>query len=88
MTELIAPSERQYRLTAAEILYSQPGRPHVLDRFVWQDYDSAPDYPELCRFLKFWAKHVAIELHSVRVADLQEIRPEGLVYAAYSTAIH
>jgi uncharacterized protein Usg len=81
-------SHKEYRLTAAEILYTPADQPHVLERFVWQDYDSAPDYPELHRFLTFWADHIDIQLHSVRVADLDQPRPEGLVYAAYSTAIH
>jgi uncharacterized protein Usg len=87
MTDL-SESPKEYRLTAAEILYTPPDQPHLLECFVWQDYDSAPDYPELQRFLTFWADHIHIQLHSVRVADLDQPRPEGLVYAAYSTAIH
>lgn len=88
MDDLIIRPNREYKLTAAEILYTPPDQPHVLECFVWQDYDSAPDYPELRRFLKFWAYHIDIQLHSVRVADLNLPRPEGFVYAAYSTAIH
>ena len=80
--------QKEYRLTAAEILYTPPNQPHVLECFFWQDYDSAPDYPELHRFLTFWATHIDVQLHSVRVSDLDTVRPEGLVYAAYSTAIH
>jgi uncharacterized protein Usg len=87
MDDVTGP-HNEYRLTAAEILYTPANQPHVLDCFVWQDYDIAPDYPELRRFLKFWAQHVDIQLHSVRIADLDLPRPEGFVYAAYSTAIH
>jgi uncharacterized protein Usg len=80
--------QKEYRLTAAEILYTPPNQPHLLECFFWQDYDSAPDYPELRRFLTFWATHIDVQLHSVRVSDLDSVRPEGLIYAAYSTAIH
>lgn len=86
MTGRRQPGGRPFRLTAAEILYTQPGRPHLLERFVWQDYDRAPDYPELRRFLRFWSAHAAIDLHSVRVADLEEARPAA--YVASSDAIH
>ena len=40
-----------YRLTTAEILYHLPDHPGVLQSFIWQDYDIAPDYPVLHKFL-------------------------------------
>ena len=35
-----------YGLTTAEFLYHMPDHPHVLQTFVWQDYDLAPKFPE------------------------------------------
>ncbi len=57
-----------YRLATAEILYHLPDHPHVLQTFVWQDYDISPDYPVLQRFLDFWRREIEGPLHSVRVA--------------------
>ena len=65
-----------YRLTTAEILYHLPDHPAVLQTFVWQDYDVAPQYPVLGKFLKFWRCELEGRLHSVRVAAT------GLVSAA------
>lgn len=79
---------REYRLTLAEILYNPPNQPHVVECFVWRDWDRAPDYPELRKFLSFWTHHIDSTLHSVRIAEYDKVRPEGLVYAAYSTAVH
>ena len=84
-----ASEGHDYRLTTAEILYHKPESPHLLQSITWQDYDVAPDYPELQKFLELLANHVAgSTVTSVRVASIDEIRPPGLVYAAYSTATH
>ena len=83
--------ERQlqdYRLTTAEILYHLPDHPHLLQTFVWQDYDIAPRYPELQKFLRYWTHHIEGTLHSVQVASLDLIRPPNFIYASYSTALH
>lgn len=79
---------RGYRLTTAEILYHLPDHPHLLQSFVWQEYDVAPEFPELQRFLAFWAEHIDGTLHSVRVASLESIRPAGLVYAETCYTVH
>jgi uncharacterized protein Usg len=60
---------RGYRLTTAEILYRLPDHPHLLQTFVWQDYDLAPRYPVLARFLAFWERELDGPLHSVRLAS-------------------
>ena len=57
-----------YRLSTAEILYHMPDHPTLLQGFVWQHYDVAPDFPELQRFLDFWVANIDGTLHSVRVA--------------------
>jgi len=58
-----------YRLTTAEILYRMPDHPAVLQTFVWQELDLAPEYPVLRKFLDFWNRELDGKLHSVRVAS-------------------
>ena len=60
---------RDHRLTTAEITYHLPDHPGLLQSYLWQDYDIAPDYPVLHRFLDFWARSLDGKLHSVRVAS-------------------
>jgi uncharacterized protein Usg len=57
-----------YRLTLAEIHYHMPDHPHILQTFIWQDYDLAPQYPVLKRFLGYWIEKIEGPLHSVYVA--------------------
>ncbi len=57
-----------YRLAMAEITYRLPDYPSVLQTFIWQHYDLAPEFPVLRRFLAFWEKNLDGKLHSVRVA--------------------
>lgn len=57
-----------YRLAMAEITYRLPDYPSVLQTFIWQHDDLAPEFPVLRRFLAFWEKNLDGKLHSVRVA--------------------
>lgn len=57
-----------FGLTTANILYRMPDHPGVLQTFVWQEYDLAPLFPELQRFLAFWERELDGPLHSVKVA--------------------
>jgi len=60
---------RDYRLTTAEIIYHLPDHPDLLQSFIWQRLDVAPDFPELRRFLEFWSRNLEGKLHSVRVGQ-------------------
>jgi uncharacterized protein Usg len=57
-----------YGLTTAHILYRLPDHPRLLQTFVWQEYDLAPEFPELNRFLDFWKREIEGPLFSVKVA--------------------
>lgn len=59
---------RDFRLTTAEILYHLPDHPAVLQSYIWQEMDLAPQYPTLRRFLDFWKREIEGPLHSVRVS--------------------
>tara|TARA_R110002020_G_scaffold49693_2_gene141233 strand:+ start:182 stop:451 length:270 start_codon:yes stop_codon:yes gene_type:complete len=64
-----------YGLTTAEIHYRLPDQPSLLQLYIWQDYDLAPDFPSLQGFLDFWRLELEGALHSVRVAHQRLIRP-------------
>jgi uncharacterized protein Usg len=64
-----------YRLATAEIIYHMPDHPHLLQTFIWQQYDLAPDYPMLRRFLEFWHRNLDGPIHTVRVASTELIKP-------------
>ena len=72
---VIRRQPRDHRLTTAEILYHMPDYPRLLQRYIWQDYDTAPRFPVLHRFLEFWRKNLDDELHSVHVASQPIITP-------------
>jgi uncharacterized protein Usg len=57
---------RGYGLTTAELYYYMPDYVHVLNSFIWQDYDIAPDHPKLFNFIEFWQDKIEGPLHSVR----------------------
>ena len=60
---------RSYRLTTAEILYHLPDHPALLQSFVWQQLDMAPEFPVLRKFLDFWARNIEGKLHSVKIGQ-------------------
>jgi uncharacterized protein Usg len=68
-----------YCLTTAHILYRMPDYPALLQSYIWQDYDKAPDFPLLNGFLHFWQRELEGPLHSVQVAHKRLIGPVSLV---------
>jgi len=64
-----------YGLTTAEIHYHLPDHPSLLQLYVWQDFDLAPEFPELKGFLDYWDRELEGALHSVRVAHHRLIKP-------------
>jgi len=64
-----------YGLTTAEISYFMPDHPSLLQLYIWQEYDVAPEFPVLTEFLDHWRREIEAALHSIRVAHQQLIRP-------------
>ena len=64
-----------YGLTTASILYRMPDHKHVLQTYIWQEYDLAPRFPVLLQFLDFWTRELEGPLHSVTVAHSRLIKP-------------
>jgi uncharacterized protein Usg len=65
---------KDYRLTTAEILYHIPDHPGLLQSYIWQEMDLAPEYPALRKFLDFWRRDLDGQLHSVRVGTARITR--------------
>ncbi len=76
---MVSPEfERQmdgYGLTTAHIFYRMPDFESLLQSYVWQDYDLAPDFPGMHKFLDFWEAKLDGRLHSVRYAHQKLIGP-------------
>lgn len=64
-----------YGLTTAQLLYHMPDHPHLLQTFVWQEYDLAPKFPALYRFIDFWKTKLDGPLHSVQYTHRRLIAP-------------
>ena len=67
-----------YGLTTAQILYRLPDHPDLLQTYIWQDYDLAPKFPELKKFLNFWEDKLEGPLHSVEIAHHKLISPRDM----------
>ena len=67
-----------YGLTTAGILYRLPDHPSILQEYIWQDYDLAPRFPELNKFLAFWSANLEEPLYRVRVAHKALLGPADL----------
>lgn len=64
-----------YGLTTAHIFYRMPDHPTILQTYLWQDYDLAPEFPQMNHFLKFWEETLEGPLHSVRYFHRKLIGP-------------
>ena len=83
--------ERQlqgYRLTTAEIIYRLPDHPDLLQTYIWQQLDLAPEYPVLKKFLTFWEDQIEGPIHSVTVASKQIIAPPRFRHVKTSLVLH
>jgi uncharacterized protein Usg len=67
-----------YSLATAEILYRMPDHPTILQTYIWQEYDLAPHFPELRRFLDFWARSLHGAIHTVKVAHAELLEPTDI----------
>jgi len=71
--DALALQLKGYRLATVEIIYRMPDHPDLLQSFTWQQYDIAPDYPTLKRFLDYWRANIDGAIHSVRMANMEMI---------------
>ena len=69
------------RLTTAEVLYYMPDHPKLLQSFMWQTLDIAPDYPRVHSFLDYWRKEIQAVIHSVRLSTVGIVTPARVRFA-------
>lgn len=74
-TDEFALRLRGWRMATAEVLYYMPDHPALLQTFVWQTLDLAPQYPRIHKFLEFWRAEIQAVIHSVRLASGEELAP-------------
>ena len=77
-----------YRLTTAEILYRLPDHPALLQSFIWQKFDLAPDFPELRKFLEFWSRNIEGKLHSVNVKQSSRTAANRVRHVKHQLTLH
>ena len=77
-----------YRLSTVEIVYQMPDHLSLLQTFIWQYFDLAPDYPELNKFLDYWEKNIDGPVHTVRVMSSDLVSPGKLRTVSNSFSLH
>ena len=88
MADFKTQFNKDYRLTMAEILYHMPDHPKLLQSFIWQDYDLAPKFPVLHKFLDFWGRELDGKIHSVYVASQRLITPGEFRFSQQELTLH
>jgi uncharacterized protein Usg len=78
----------KYRIATAEIFYHIPDFPELLQTYIWQEFDIAPKFPVLNKFLIFWEKNLDGKLHSVRIASKSLACPQQLHFADTEFNLH
>lgn len=79
---------RDYRLTTAEILYHFPDHPALLQSYIWQEFDLAPQFPTLKKFMTFWDRELDGKIHSVKVMHAALITPAEFKHLSASFTVH
>ena len=77
-----------WSLTTAEIMYHMPDHRDLLQMFVWQDYDLAPHFPRLIKFLDFWSHNLDGPLSTIRVAHSAISGPAEMRYVGSEWRLH
>jgi uncharacterized protein Usg len=77
-----------WSLTTAEIMYHMPDHRDFLQVFVWQDYDLAPRFPRLVKFLDFWSHNLDGPLSMIRVAHAGISGPAEMRYVGSEWKLH
>jgi uncharacterized protein Usg len=77
-----------YGLTTAQILYRLPDHPKILQAYIWQEYDLAPRFPVLRKFLEFWRRSLDGPIFEVKVAHSMLIKPTELRAVGAEISLH
>ena len=77
-----------WSLTTAEIMYRMPDHRDLFQLFLWQDYDLAPKFPRLIKFLDFWTHNLDGPLAEVRVAHASLMGPARFQHVDHEWRLH
>ncbi|MEC9432584.1 MAG: aspartate-semialdehyde dehydrogenase [Pseudomonadota bacterium] len=91
MTQVDPDFRRQlegWSLATAEITYRLPDARSILQTYLWQDYDLAPEFPKLRDFLAFWTRELEGPLHSVRLCHSRLIGAREVSYRNHEVLLH
>ena len=76
------------RLTTAEVLYYMPAHPALLQSFLWQTMDEAPEFPRVHSFLDFWRREIDAVIHSVQVTASGLVTPARIDFTHEAGLVH
>lgn len=76
------------RLTTAEVLYYIPDHPLLLQSFLWQTLDEAPEFPRVHSFLDFWRREIDAVIHSVQVTASGLVTPARIDFTHEAGLVH
>lgn len=76
------------RLTTAEVLYYIPDHPALLQSFMWQTLDVAPDFPRMKTFLDFWRREIDAVIHSVSISASGLVTPARVEFRDAEIVLH
>ncbi|HWA20709.1 MAG TPA: hypothetical protein VG757_17110 [Devosia sp.] len=68
-----------FGLTTAQIIYRMPDHLDLLQEYLWQRYDTFPDFPLLTAFLDFWQLKLDGPIHKVTVAHARLLMPSDFM---------
>ena len=57
-------------LTTIKVIYFLPDYNSILQEFVFQQYDTLPEYPKLKKFIRFWRKNIEAEIHRIDFSSM------------------
>jgi uncharacterized protein Usg len=69
-------------------MYRMPDHRNILQTFLWQDYDLAPKFPRLIKFLDFWTHNLDGPLATVRIAHSSIIGPAEMRFVGSEWRLH
>ena len=59
-------------LVTVDILYYMPDYTDIVQEFIWQTNDHAPELPRVHTFLNYWKEHIEAMIKEVKVAYTYE----------------
>lgn len=77
-----------FGLTTAKFFYRMPDYLSLLQILTRQFEDTAPEFPELRRYLKWWQNNVDGPLHSVQIVHRQLLSPNEVRVIAKEIRLH